>query len=345
MFDNLTLPANIGLFLAAAVLVWLAAVRLTRRADAIATRTGLGQEMVGLLLLGGVTSLPEIAVAATATLQGSPALTINDVLGSAAINVVLLALADAAIRRQALTSVQGSPKVMLIGVLGIVMMAIVVAPTITGDVLLLGIGRWSWLMLLVYIAAVWVMAHSHAETAWRAMNAGASHGGDEGGKEPKAGEESVRRMAVGAAGAGAVILLAGFVLARTGDAIAQQSGMGTSFFGMVVLALATSLPEASTVLAAVRLKRYEMAISDVFGTNLFNVTIIVLVDALHPGGPVLLEAGRFASFGALLALVLTALYLIGLVERRDRTVGGLGIDSVLAVGAYLAGLIVLYTLR
>lgn len=344
MFDNLTLPANIGLFLAAAVLVWVAAVRLTRRADAIATRTGLGQEMVGLLLLGGVTSLPEIAVAATATLQGSPALTINDVLGSAAINVVLLALADAAIRRQALTSVQGSSKVMLIGVLGIVMMAIVVAPTITGDVLLLGIGRWSWLMLVVYIAAVWVMAHSHAETAWRAMNAGASRGGDEGGKQPKA-EESVRRMALGAAGAGAVILVAGFVLARTGDAIAQQSGMGTSFFGMVVLAMATSLPEASTVLAAVRLKRYEMAISDVFGTNLFNVTIIVLVDALHPGGPVLLEAGRFASFGALLALVLTALYLIGLVERRDRTFGGLGIDSVLAVGAYLAGLVVLYTLR
>lgn len=129
------------------------------------------------------------------------------------------------------------------------------------------------------------------------------------------------------------------------DALAQQSGLGTSFFGVVVLAFATSLPEASTVIAAVRLGRHGMAIGDVLGTNLFNVTIIVLVDALHPGGPVLLEAGRFASFGALLALVLTGIFLVGLVERRDRTVGPLGLDSVLLLLTYAGGLVVLYVLR
>ena len=53
-----------------------------------------------------------------------------------------------------------------------------------------------------------------------------------------------------------------------------------------MLATATSLPEVSMVLAAVRLKRYEMAISDVLSTNLFNVMIIVLVDANHSGEPV-----------------------------------------------------------
>ena len=101
MLENLSLPLNIALFAGAAVAVWLAAVRLTRYADRIATLTGLGQEVVGLLLLGGVTSLPELAVATTATLQGTPELTINDVLGSAAVNVLLLALADVLIPRQA----------------------------------------------------------------------------------------------------------------------------------------------------------------------------------------------------------------------------------------------------
>jgi cation:H+ antiporter len=343
MLENLSLPVNIGLFVGAAIAVWVAAVRLTGYADEIATRTGLGQEVVGLLLLGGVTSLPELAVAVTATLQGTPELTINDVLGSAAVNVILLALADALIRGEALTSVQGSPKVLLIGVLGITMMALVVAPTVTGDQLLLGIGRWSWIMLLVYVAAVWVMAHSHASEAWQPQRQ--QQGGREDGAATGDGEAPLSRIGLRAALAAAVILVAGFLLARTGEAIAHGTGLGTNFFGVVVLAFATSLPEASTVVAAVRRQRYEMAISDVLGTNLFNVTIIVLVDALHPGGPVLVEAGRFASFGALLALLLTALFLAGMVERRDRTIGRLGIDSVIALLTYAAGLFVLYALR
>ncbi|MEJ8836331.1 sodium:calcium antiporter [Ramlibacter sp. AN1133] len=342
MPDPLPLSANLLVFVAAAAAVWFAAVRLTRCADAIATVTGLSQEILGLLLLGAVTSLPELAVAVTATLQGSPALTIGDLLGSAALNVVLLALADATVRSRPLTSIQGSPKVMLVGVLGIVMMAVIVAPAITGDVLVLGIGGWSWAMLLVYAAAVWIMSHSQAEAAWQPLRRDAAV--PEEGRAAALLQPGLAPLLWRAAAAAAVILVAGFLLARTGDALARQTGLGSTFFGMVFLACATSLPEASTVFAAVRLKRYAMAISDVLGTNLFNATIIVLVDALHPGPPVLLQAGRGASFGALLALLLTALFLIGLIERRDRTFAGLGIDSLFALLTYGTGLVVLYAL-
>lgn len=67
MFESLPLALNLALFAVAAAFVWMAAVRLTKLVDAIATRTGLGQELAGLLLLGGTTSLPELAVATTAT--------------------------------------------------------------------------------------------------------------------------------------------------------------------------------------------------------------------------------------------------------------------------------------
>jgi cation:H+ antiporter len=60
---------------------------------------------------------------------------------------------------------------------------------------------------------------------------------------------------------------------------------------------------------------------------------------------VLVAAGRFAAFGALLALVLTVIFMIGLLERRDRTVLRMGIDSLAAFPVYVAGVIVLYTLR
>lgn len=109
---------NVALLLTAAVIVWFTGSRLARYADAISEQTGIGREFLGMMLLGGVTSLPELAVATTATLQSAPLLSINDVLGSASINIVILAVADMISGRKALTAMQSSPGVMLLGVIG-----------------------------------------------------------------------------------------------------------------------------------------------------------------------------------------------------------------------------------
>jgi cation:H+ antiporter len=330
------------IFIVAASIVWIAGARLARVADTIARETGIGRELLGLLLLGGVTSLPELAVAVTATLQSTPALSINDVLGSAAINIVVLAVADA-VGPRALTSMQGSPRVLLQGVLGMVLLAITAAAVITGDMLLGGIGLWSWLMLAFYIGAMALLSKSRAPESWVVKNS--PQGGSDEGEADHRGGTLRPRLLWGAALAAGVILIAGFALARTGEALAEETGLGTSFFGAIFLGFSTSLPELSTVIAAVRMRQYEMAISDVFGTNLFNVTIIVLVDALHPGGPILPESGRFAAFAALLALALTAFFVAGMIERRNRTVLRLGYDSLAVLIVYAAGVVVLHGLR
>lgn len=339
MFEAFPLPANLSLFALAAALVWFAGTRIAGYADAIAEKTGMGREVLGIVLLGGVTSLPEMAVASTASLAGHPALSVNDLLGSAAINVVIIAVADAALGRGAITSVLASPGVLLQGVLGIVLLAMVVGATMTLDVPLWGASAWTWLVLLAYAASVWIIAKSHAKQAWTAARRPRDQPVRS--KEPGA----LRPLLAKTALAGAAVLVAGFFLAESGAAIAAQTGLGTSFVGAVLLAASTSLPEVSTVLAAVRLKRYEMAVSDVFGTNLFNVTIIFAVDLLYDGGPVLAEVGRFAGFGALLAIVLTAFYLAGMIERRDRTILRMGYDSLAVLGAYLGGLAMLYALK
>ena len=343
MFESLPLWANLAIFAAAAACVWAAGTRIARYADAIAEATGIGRALLGMVMLGGITSLPEMAVAATASLAGHPELSINDLLGSAAINVVIIAIADAALGRDAITSVVASPPVLLQGVLGIVLLATVAAGAISVDAPVLGVGAWSWALFALYGVSVWILAKSRSETAWKPeprqrVDAGPPQAsGDDAG--------SLRSLLVKTAVAGAIVLAAGFFLAKSAEAIAAQTGLGTGFVGAVLLAASTSLPEVSTVLGAVRLRRYEMAISDVFGTNLFNVTIIFLVDALYDGPPVLGQAGPFVAFGAMLAIVLTALFLVGMIERRDRTVLRMGFDSLAAVMMYLGGVAVLYHLR
>ena len=244
-----------------------------------------------------------------------------------------------------MTSSPAAPGVLLQGTLSIALLSLVVCAATAGDVLVGGVGGWSWLILLAFAGAIWVISKSQDLQSWMPTGlADAASVGDPG-QGGSIHEMPLNRLVVLTVLAGGTILVAGFFLAKSGEALAAQTGLGTSFFGAALMGLSTSLPEVSTVLAAVRLRRYEMAIAGVFGTNIFNVTIIVLVDALHPGGPVLVEAGRFAAFAALLAIVLTTVFLVGMIERRDRTVLRMGFDSLIAIVCYAGGLLVLFQLR
>lgn len=59
-----------------------------------------------------------------------------------------------------------------------------------------------------------------------------------------------------------------------------------------------------------------MAMRDIFGTNLFNIALIFLADLAYPGGPVLRQAGPFEAVASLLALVLTGIFILGIVDKR-----------------------------
>jgi cation:H+ antiporter len=339
--EGLPTYLNVALFVAAGIVVWFAGSRLARYADAFADKTGIGRVAIGMMLLGSVTSLPEITIATTSTLQGTPLLAITDVLGSAALNVVILAVADAAFGRGALTSIQGSSRVMLQAVFGIVVMALSVTAYVAGDVSVIGLGICSWLMLFVYLASVFMLTKGGKGDAWKPREPRPQPLQREDELEDRSLKRLISLIILAAIG----ILLAGVTLAQTGAALAEQSGLGLSFFGAVFLAVTTSLPEISMTVWLARRARYEMAISGIFGTNLYNVTIIVLVDALHPGKPVLPEVGRPASVGALLGIVLTSIYLVGLIERRNRVLLRMGYDSIAVLFTYAAGLVALYLVR
>lgn len=338
-FEQIPLAANAAIFAVAAGFVWMAGTRLAVYVDGIATATGTGQAFIGMLLLGGITSLPEIATVTSASWTGSASLAVNNLLGSAAANVLLLAVADAVLGRDALTSVVAKPSTLFQGTLGMMLLGMVAAAVLAGDVPFLGVGAWSTALLAACIAALWLSSEYERRHVWTAVKQD-----DAETEEPRTPEQPLRTLAVKTAAAAAVILVAGFFLAQTGDAIAKQSGLGVGLVGLVLLAFATSLPEISSIVSALRLRRYEMAVGDIFGTNLFNIALLFVADLSYPGGPVLSEAGAFEGVAALLALVLTGVFVLGLLERRDRTVLRMGYDSVAALLIYGAGLLILYPL-
>lgn len=350
VFSNLALPANLGVFAAACILVWFAGVRISRYASAISDRTGLCDALLGLLLLGGVTSLPEVAASSTSAWYGNADLAVNNILGGVSAQILVLALADFIMGRKALTSVVPDATVLLQNALSLLLLVMVILAITTGDFAVLGTGVWAWAMLLVSITAFWMLSQEKTRRAWIA-NADIG-GGDQGpSKEQKqqqtrgAHDTPFPRLIVQTCAAAAVILAAGYVLSLSAEAIAAQTGLGASFVGMALLAVATSLPEFSTVLSAARMGLFTMAISDVLGANIFDLALLFPIDAIALGEPVFNRMGDFSVTAAALGAGLTTLLLIGLAERRDRTVLSMGVDSIAILLVYGGGLYLLYTMR
>jgi len=347
-FAGLGLAANLVIFAATAAIVWMAGVRMARYANVISVRTGVGQALVGMLLLGGVTSLPEVAVTVSAAAQGESGLAVNSLLGAVAIQVVILAMADIAIGGKALTAVVPNPLVLLQGAFVVLLLCVVVSAIVVGDVAFLGVGLWMWLLLFFGVFALWTLARAGDRRPWRVSDH-AELEDQERRRAETAAEADVSKglgsTVAGAAVAGTLIVAAGSVLSMTGDAIASLSGLGDNFVGMVLLAFATALPEISTVMTAARAGLYTLAVSDIFGTNLFDVMLLSMVDAVAGGEPVLNGAGRFSAFAAVIGITVVVMFVAGVAERRDRTILRMGIDSAGVLVTYFGGLVILFFLR
>ncbi|MDP3748819.1 MAG: hypothetical protein Q8Q88_17410 [Phenylobacterium sp.] len=340
------LPTSLAMFAVAAVVVWIAGSRLAGYAARFATATGLGGALVGLVLLGGVTSLPEIATSATAAIGGSGALAANTLIGGVALQLLALAVVDVLVGRGALTATVPRPDVLAYTAMNIVMLMLVAIAVAAGEAELGGfaVGAGAILVAGAYLLCLRTAAAIGRGAGWRPTAYRPGHDGDKA-PPPEAESAGLGRLLLLIAVTGAVILIAGYALARSGEAIARQTGLGESFFGAVFLAGATSLPEVSSATAAVRLKRPQMAIGDVLGGNMFNLSLILLVDVLYRPGPVLAGLGAFSVTAACLGALMCGLLLIGLVERRDRTILRMGYDSVGMLLTYGIGLAVLYRLK
>lgn len=314
-------------FVVAAAVVWALGVRLTRVLDVLAERTGLGRALVGMLLLGGITSLPELANVIGASTTGEPALAINNLLGSAAINVFLLAAVDAVIGRNAVTSVQAQPATLMMCVLSMLVLVLTAAAIVTGDAAVLGIGMSSITISLASILFFALAAGYDRRASWRVPRARSRATGP-------AELWSHRRLAglwSEIAALAVAIFLAGLTLSLSGEIIAERSGLGAGVVGFLLIGVATSLPELSTVTTALRLKQYELAFGQVLGTNFVNLALFLIADLVFRGGLVINELGRFEVILALLGAVLTGVFLVGLLERRDPRIMRMGYDSLAVI--------------
>jgi cation:H+ antiporter len=238
---------------------------------------------------------------------------------------------------------------LLEGVFLVLLLALVLVGIAAGPPLVVwGIGMWTAAIFGVYVLSVYLLHRYDRADTWRPVDLPDETQGGGQPQEPK--QRSGDQLSTGQLflrfGAGSLVLLAaGSAVAQVGSALAEQSGLGTSSVGATLVAVATSLPEVSTTIAAVRLGSCILAVSNIFGSNAVMVALLFLADVLYREGALLAAVDRAAALGAAVGIVVTAIYLLGLIERANRTVWRLGVDSAAVVVLYLGSLVVLYQLR
>jgi cation:H+ antiporter len=319
-------------FAVTAVIVVGAGARLSRDGETIADRTGLGQAWVGAILVAGATSMPEIVTDIAAVRQGDTALAIGDLFGSSMANMVILAVADLMTRHARLLT-QVAVKEATVGVLAMTLTAVAAGGILAGE----GFGLFGAGWAPITIAAAYVFGVRLVHT---------NRGGEESKGNPHSSKgtaaQGIRRPVIGFGLAAIAILIAGPYLARSAGDLARQWGIASGFFGMVFLAAATSLPEVAVVSAAIKTGAYTLAIGNIFGSNCFNMAILVILDLVEGAGSLLGQAEPGIIVGAVFAIILTGQALLDLLNRSEHRVWYIEPGPGLMVLTYVAGLFLTY---
>jgi cation:H+ antiporter len=337
-----TLPLVL-IFAAAAVAIWVAGIRLSSSTDALDTKLGLGSALGGLLLLAIATDLPELAITITAALHDNLGLAVGNLLGGIAIQTLVLAALDAGAGRELpLTYMVGSLLLVLEGALvAVITVMAIMASQLPAKTELIGVSPGTIAIVFMWIAGLRIVAHARENLRWEAKAEGAQPGRTHKQRRremPKPHEQhSTKTVALIFAAAAAVTLVAGVVIERSGETLAGRAGLSGPVFGATILAAATALPEFSTGLAAVRIGDTQLAMSDIFGGNAVLPALFIFAD-LFAGKPALPSAAATDIWIAGLGVVLTGIYITGVILRPRRTFWRLGPDSIAAIAVYALGI-------
>jgi cation:H+ antiporter len=328
MFD-LSLPALAGVFTGAAAIVVVAGIVLARSGDQIAERTGLGGLFVGMLLLAGATSLPEVAVDVSASLAGAPDLAVGDLFGSSMANMAILATIDLLHRGGVWPAVSlGHARLASIG---IALTAIAVLGIAAPPGVRLGwIGIETIVIVGGYIAAMLWIRRSPT-TAHRRGEPSADLVSPTGWGATPAHERPLRAEVARFAAGSVAVLVAAPALALSGQGIAAATGIGETFIGTVLLAGSTSLPELVASIAAVRIGAYDLAVGNLFGSNAFNMTALLAADVAYLPGPILAAVDPAQVVAGMGAILMMALALAAVVHGERTRVARLEPDAVLVL--------------
>jgi cation:H+ antiporter len=289
---------SIPLLAISLLLIMLISDRIIRYVLAISRAFGLSEMAAGFILLSITTSLPELSVSTVASLAGEGGLSVGNVLGSNIANLtIILGLAILLSRKEIGLKGQSQKELVQFLFISSIIPLFIVQRGSLGPVL--------GIVLLILFAYFGVTVSRKTETTTFT----------EAPQQQK--EENIAIVGIKfLVGVALIIVLSKFAVDSSVD-IAGFIGLPTSIIGATIIGLGTSLPELATTIQALKKGLVNMALGNLLGSCITNITLILGVSSLLSFSPVNVVAVQSIMFYVLLSS-LSVWYMVGASERLTK---------------------------
>lgn len=306
------------LFLVFAFLTVFLSIKLSYYADRISKTYLVSGALIGGIVLAGVTSLPEFVTCFSAIIVGNPTLAIGDVLGSNLFNIFMICFFDMVFIKKMFFSktARRHNLVLLILIVNYLILYLFISKVF--DFSLLSIGIPSIIIIATYI--IYVKSIPKFEDNDVTINdIGDNH--------------LVLKLVVTAI----FMVMSSVILTLIVNNLSViYPSFSSSFLGAIFLGITTSLPEVITFYTLVTIRSYDLALSNILGSNLFNLLVLAVGDILVTGYSIYNFSDRDTISIVILGLLFTLICLLSNNRKNIRNSLSYIILSLVVVVLYLA---------
>ncbi|WP_376694832.1 sodium:calcium antiporter [Wenzhouxiangella sp. EGI_FJ10305] len=337
-FESWTLFQSLIVFTACTAVIGVCGVWITGVVDQLADRTGLGEAISGAVLLGAATSLSGSVLSVTAAWNGLPEMALGNAVGGIAVQTAFLVVADVVYRKANLEHAAASAQNMMQNALLIALLAMILLGPTLPDFTVWGIHPLTPLLIGVYIYGIAITGGMRAKPMWKpTLTPETRRDEPEDLNKVPALKGLVLRFLVLMLALG----IAGWTMEKSASNIAQQTWLSATAVGVLFTAIATSLPELVTSVAAVRRGALTLAVGGIIGGNAFDTLFTAASDVAYRKGSIYHTMSDSVVFWTTLTLLMSAVLLLGLIRREKRGPGVIGVESVVLIVLYVFGVTLL----
>lgn len=246
---------NIVLFFIFAFLTIFLSIKISKIVDSISRKNKKIGHIISGLLLASITSLPELITSITAVKINNPYLAIGDIIGSNTFNIFMMCVVDIILVKKIFNKTKRYIFEYL--VLIIVNLTIIIFLITNIDISLP-----TYFIFISYFVYIYKVSLSKT-------------------KEITRNKKITIKEIVNILTISILLFLSSIFLTKMVNNITiMYPKVSSSVFGAVMLGITTSLPEVITFITLIRLNNYDMAITDILGSNIFNLFVLGINDLL-----------------------------------------------------------------
>jgi len=343
MFDpsSWDFTTSAAIFVACAAAIAYLGTRLTALADQLADRSGIGEALIGGALMGAATSMSGSVLSITAAWNGNPDLALSNAIGGMAAQLAFLAVADLCYRKANLEHAAASSENIMQGALLICLLSVLLVSTYLPESWRIGHVHIGTIALLgAYLYGMRLVHRNRQSPMWRPENTAETELDE---VDPPNLKLSLPRLWIEFLLFAAALGICGWTLQYAAWRITEETGLSQALMGALFTAVATSLPELVTSIAAVRRGALTLAVSGIIGGNAYDSLFAAFSDIAYLPSSIYHTASKPFIFWISINCLMTGVLLMGLVLRERRGVGGIGFESVLLLAFYVGAIFVAFS--